>query len=127
MPNKKILWYGFLTWFIPFLSSIPFVDPQGNFIIDQIFFKSIMIVIGSFVGVLFAVLAFQRVSSKYLYFGIKIGMTWIILNWMFDLILVLSGFFQMSIWVWFSQIGLRYVVLPIFTIGLGVVLEKKHR
>lgn len=46
MRLKNVL-YGFLSWLIPFASSFFFYTREGKLTIDALFFKSIMIVVGS--------------------------------------------------------------------------------
>ncbi|MFH1447855.1 MAG: hypothetical protein ABIG39_03245 [Candidatus Micrarchaeota archaeon] len=119
----KILFYGFLSWLVPFIASIPFVDSEGNFIIDQIFFKTIMIIVGALSGVFLAVRYFKEIKGDYVKEGIIIGVTWFAINIVLDLVMVFSGFFQMAVAKYFTDIGLRYLCLPIYTIGMGYVLK----
>ncbi len=121
----KLLGYGFLSWLIPFLASFPFVDPSGNFRIDEIFFKTIMIIVGSLSGTYLMVLYFNKINNNFQKEGIKLGITWFLLNIILDLVFVLMGFFQMSVTKYFTDIGLRYLVILIFAIGMGYILEKK--
>lgn len=125
---RKIVWYGFLTWFIPFIASFPFVDPQtGEFIIDEIFFKSIMVVVGSLTGVIFIVRYFKDVTRDYVKVAFTIGAVWILMNWLLDLIFVSLGFFDMTYIEWFTQIGLRYVALFIYAVGAGYLLNQTKK
>jgi hypothetical protein len=121
----KLIGYGLLSWLIPFLASFPFVDPSGNFRIDETFFKTIMIIIGALSGTVLMVLYFKHIDKNWLKEGIKIGVTWLSINIVLDLIFVLMGFFQMSVTKYFTDIGLRYLVILIFAIGMGWILEKK--
>ncbi len=121
----KMILFGFLLWLIPFLMGFLFFDPQGNLIISETFFKSIMVVIGSLVGVILAVTYFKRIREKYLKEGIILGIVWLIINWAIDLIMVFEGFFPMTVSKYFTDIGLRYLSMPIYTIGLGYVLKQK--
>ena len=50
----KIVLFGIIVWLVPFLAGFPFIDQEGNFIISETFFKSIMIVIGGIIGVILA-------------------------------------------------------------------------
>lgn len=121
----KIIWFGFLTWLIPFLVSFLFVGPNGNYFIPQTFFKTIMIITGALVGTFLMVKYFSKVKEKYLNEGITIGLYWLVINLLIDLLLVGGGFFNMSVASYFTDIGLRYLAIPIYSIGLGYVLEKK--
>lgn len=121
----KIIFFGILAWLIPFLISILFVDMEGNFIIPQTFFKSIMIVVGSLVAVMLAVKYYKNIKNDFLQEGIILGIIWFIISIALDLVMVFSNFFQMTVLEYFTDIGLRYLCIPIFTIGLGYALNQK--
>ena len=121
----KIIIFGLLLWLIPFLAGFPFVDAEGNFIISETFFKSIMIIIGSIVGVVLAVNYFKHVTNKYIQEGILLGIVWLIINITIDIIMVMTEFFPMTLYNYFTDIGLRYLTMPIYTIGLGYALKQR--
>ena len=122
---SRIIFFGILAWLIPFLVSILFVDMEGNFIVPKIFFKSIMIVVGSFVAVILAVKYFKNIKNNFVQEGIILGVVWFIINIGLDLVMVFSNFFQMTLLEYFTDIGLRYLCIPIFTIGLGYALNQQ--
>ena len=66
----KIFFFGFLLWLIPFIAGFPFMDPSGNFLILETFFKSIMIVVSSLVSVTLAVLCFKEIGTDHVKEGI---------------------------------------------------------
>ncbi|MFC1506756.1 hypothetical protein ACFLQ6_06765 [Thermoproteota archaeon] len=121
----KIIFFGILAWLIPFLISVLFVDMEGNFIIPQTFFKSIMIVVGSLVAVVLAVKYYKNIKNGFVKEGIILGIIWFIISIALDLVMVFSNFFQMTVLEYFTDIGLRYLCIPIFTIGLGYALNQK--
>ncbi|MCD4740074.1 hypothetical protein K8R43_02665 [archaeon] len=122
----KIVGLGILLWLIPFLASFPLFDPVTNqTVIPETFFKTIMIVIGALVGVAFAVYYFKGIKKDYLKEGAVIGIAWLVINWMLDLAMVSAGFFSMSVETYFTDIGLRYLSILIFAVGMGYLLEKK--
>ncbi|MBP1928103.1 hypothetical protein J2741_000650 [Methanolinea mesophila] len=118
-----LLFFGFLSWLIPFLVSIPFYSVQGTLLVDVFLFKSIMIVVGSVVGTLLMVWLFLRIREGYLMEGILIGFTWPVINWVMDglILLPMSG---MDVSAYFAQIGIRYLVIPVISVSMGYVLEK---
>lgn len=121
----KMVSFGFTLWLIPFISGFPFVDSTGNFLISETFFKSIMIVISSLVGVVLAVKYFRDVEVDYVKEGVILGIVWLVINLGIDLIFVSTGFFPLSVVQYFTDIGLRYLSMPIYTVGIGKVLEQK--
>ena len=120
-----LLLFGFLSWLVPFLVSIPFYSTQGGLLVDVFFFKSIMIVVGSLVGTVLMVWLFLRIREGYLREGILIGFSWLVINWVMDglVLLPMSG---MDVSGYFSQIGIRYLVIPIIAVSMGFVLERSR-
>ena len=56
--------------------------------------------------------------------GIRIGLVWLLLNLALDLI-VLVGLFKSDLGEYLIGVGLRYLVIPILTIGIGSILDQK--
>ncbi len=98
----KMFLFGLVVWLIPFLVSFAFVDRQGNFTIDETFFKSIMVVTGALVGVVLAVRYFRDVETGYINEGILLGVIWLIVNLALDLAMVSGGFFQTTVTQYFT-------------------------
>ena len=122
----KMVFYGLILWLVPFIVSFAFVDMQGNFTIDETFFKSLMVVTGALVGVVLAVRYFRDVETNYVNEGIVLGVTWLVINLVLDLLMVYGGFFQMGVMEYFTDIGLRYLAMPVYTIGMGYALKQQH-
>ena len=120
---KNIL-YGFLAWLIPFVASFFFYTREGKLTIDIFLFKSIMIVVGSISAAILLVLYFRKINGDYLKEGIIVGLTWLGINVLLDL-LVLIPMSGMSIADYFTQIGIRYLVIPAMSITVGTALENK--
>ncbi len=118
----RLIGFGILTWLAPFLVSIPFYTPSGLPAIDQTFFKTIMIVVGSAVGAFLLVLYFDRTHNLFLREGIIVGVVWLVINWVLDF-LILLPLNQMDPVTYFEQIGLRYLVILFMAISMGYVLE----
>lgn len=116
--------YGFLAWLIPFVVSIFFYTKEGGLRIDIIFFKTIMIVVGSITGAILLISYFKKINASYLKEGIYVGITWFVINILLDL-LVLIPMSGMAISDYFLQIGLRYLIMPVMSIMVGVALENK--
>jgi len=120
---KNIL-YGCLAWLIPFVASFFFYTREGKLTIDIFLFKSIMIVVGSISAAILLVSYFRKINGDYLKEGIIVGLTWLGINVLLDL-LVLIPMSGMSITDYFTQIGIRYLVIPAMSITVGTALENK--
>ena len=124
--NKNIrnLLYGFLAWLIPFVVAFFFYSKEGGLVIDIFLFKSIMIVVGAISGAFLLISYFKNIHANYLYEGIIVGLTWLSINILLDLV-VLVPMSGMSIADYFTQIGLRYLVMPVMSIMVGAALANK--
>ncbi|HIH43801.1 MAG TPA: hypothetical protein HA257_01560 [Candidatus Methanoperedenaceae archaeon] len=83
--------------------------------IEETFFKSIMIVVGSLAGVVLTVVYFKTIERELAMERILLGA--IRLN--------KPGAQSQSGTQYLTDIGLRYLSIPIFTIGLGHALGQK--
>jgi hypothetical protein len=114
---------GLLSWAIPFAAAIPFFDRAGALAIPQPLFKSLMVVISGGVGVALLTWAFRRIPPN-LHNGLAVGLYWLALNLGLDLAILvpMSG---TSLSVYFEDIGLRYLLIPIIAAGMGAAAERR--
>jgi uncharacterized membrane protein YpjA len=117
ISNAKLLFYGFLTWLIPFAVSVLLMGKEGQSILPTGMFKSLMIVVGSAVGAWLLVRVFRQ-PPKIRQEGLVVGTLWLAINIALDLITVVP-LSQMSVYEYFSEIGLRYLVIPIMAIAIA--------
>ncbi len=120
----KIGWTGFLNWLIPFVIAFFFYSKDKELLIDIFLFKSIMIVTGAVVGVLFLIYYFKAIQDKYLIEGLIAGLSWLAILILLDL-LILLPLAGIGIKTYFIQTGLRYLIVPITSTGMGVILDRK--
>lgn len=126
METKKILkliFFGILTWLVPFLISIP-MYPRGEPVMDIFLVKAILIVLATAFAVFLILVYFRDVHVRYLKEGVLLGGSWLAINWGLDIIILLplSG---MDPATYFAQIGLRYLIIPIMAIGIGYAVERE--
>lgn len=126
MMNKYLrnVLYGFMAWLIPFVTSFLFYTREGGLTVDIFLFKSIMIVVGSISAAFLLISYFKIIIADYFKEGVIVGFVWFGINILLDL-LVLIPMSGMSIADYFTQIGLRYIVIPVMTITVGTALENK--
>lgn len=120
----RILLYGFLAWFIPFVTSVFFYTKDGELSIDIFLFKSIMIVVGSFSAAILLIFYFKIINADYFKEGIIVGSTWFGINILLD-ILILIPMSGMSIADYITRIGISYLAIPAMSIAVGTALENK--
>jgi Na+/proline symporter len=123
---SKLVGYGFLTWLVPFVVSFAFFDVKTQeLVISEVFFKTIMVVTGALVGTVLLVMYFRKVEKRFLWQGFLVGVVWLLINWGLDLLMVWRGFFDMGYVQYFEEIGLRYLSILIYSVGVGYVLQVK--
>ena len=124
ISNWRIWLYGLLSWAIPFLASIAFFDASGTLAISQPLFKSLMVVIGGAVGAGLLVLAFRRIQAS-IRSGLAIGTLWLAINLLLDFVVLVprSG---ATIPDYMSDIGLRYLLIPIIAVAMGAVARGRE-
>ena len=118
----KALLFGVLTWLVPFVVAVFFYTQEGQLRIDIFLFKSIMIVVGAVTGALFLSLYFRKVTQHYYREGILLGLIWLAINWALDfgVLIPMSG---MDVGTYATQIGLRYLIIPVFSVTVGCALS----
>jgi len=126
MKNKYIrnLLFGLLAWLIPFLASFLFYTKEGKLTIDILFFKSIMLVVGSISAAFLLIFYFKKIDTGYFKEGIIVGVFWFVLNILLDL-LVLVPMSGMSVPNYLMQIGLGYLAIPAMSVTVGTALANK--
>lgn len=120
----RILILGFLSWFIPYIASFLFFSRQGVLQIDQGLFKSIMVVVGNLSGVWLLAIYFKRETGDYLRKGVLVGLIWLAMNWVLDFAALLPLSHQ-PLRDYMYQIGLRYLAIPIISIGMSYALQRR--
>ena len=116
--------YGFLVWLIPFISAFFLYSPEGKLSIDIFLFKSIMLIIGVTTGTILLINYFQRINKFYLRNAIILGLIWLLISLGLD-ILILVPMAKMTLTEYFYQIGLRYLLIPIYAIGMAILIKQK--
>ena len=124
MTNWRVSLAGLLSWLIPFVASFPFFDPAQGLLIPLPLFKSLMVVIGSGVGLTLLVWIFFRLPMVR-GGGLAIGVYWLLINWALD-ILVLVPMSGSDIGTWFIDTGLRYLTIPMMAVALCLVAQRKR-
>jgi hypothetical protein len=117
-PRLLMLFFGLLSWLVPFAVSVLLYSPAGEPLYDIFLVKSILIVVGGTTGALLLVLYFRRITENYLAEGAVAGTVWLLINWALDLV-VLVPMGGMGIADYFAQIGLRYLLIPAIAVAIG--------
>lgn len=116
--------YGFLVWLIPFvIAFLIFPIHESN----RILFESIMPVGLTISVVLFANLYFRTVTKKFLQEGFVLGIVWLAINIVIDLLFFMQGPMKMPFSQYVMDIGLTYIMIPVITTGFGYLIENRQK
>lgn len=121
--TKNIL-LGFLSWLIPFLVSLLFVRPGGEFIVPYATFKSMIMVVGTISGCYLFYRYFKLVESDFIINGVVVGVSWFLINIILDT-LILIPMMKTTFAEYFMSIGIGYFAIPTIGIAMGYLLERK--
>jgi hypothetical protein len=120
---QMLLLFGFLTWLLPFAASFFFYDPaSASMTIGNDAFKSIMVVFSALVGTLLLVRYFDAVKKDYAREGLVAGAVWMAMNLIIDFV-VLVPIMKVDAPAYFMSIGIRYLMVPIISVGMGMAIE----
>ncbi len=123
----KICLFGFLVWLIPFLVSF-LIFPWRESDAYRPLFESIMPVVVAISVVFLSVLYFKKLEKDYLNESIIVGIVWLAISIIIDLVMFLpESQMQMSFVNYMMDIGLTYLIIPIIVVGIGYLIEKKQR
>jgi hypothetical protein len=117
----KVAFLGFLVWLICFIIGfIVWPLHESHFM----FFKSIMVVSSTIVGILLLAHHFRGISSNFVKEGIVVGVIWFVVNIVLDLI-VLVGILKTPLVEYLISPGIGYLNMPVISIGIGYILSRK--
>lgn len=121
--NLKIVLYGFLVWLIPFAVSF-FIYPLK--IPMYSLFESIMSVLIAVAAIIFSYLYFKDIKTNFVMEGITTGIVWFIITIVIDLLMFMPASpMHMNFTDYMMTIGVKYLIIPIVTVGTGYVAQNK--
>jgi hypothetical protein len=118
----KIGLFGFLLWLIPFAVSVLIFPLRMS---QRPLFESIMPVVIAIWTVFFSIFYLSRRKSDYLKEGISIGIAWLLISIVLDLMIFIEGPLKMPLWDYATDIAVTYLMIPAITTGFGYLME--HR
>jgi len=124
--NVRLIWFGFLSWLIPFVFSFLFYGQDGELNISYDLFKSTMVVVGTLSGVYLLIKYFEKITGNYFRQGAIVGSSWLAINIILDS-LILIPMAKINFLTYFTRIGFGYFSILIISLGFGYILAKKSR
>ena len=120
----KIGLFGFLLWLIPFAVSVLIFPLRTS---QRPLFESIMPVVIAIWTVFFSILFLSKKKSDFLTEGIFIGLAWLLISIVLDLMIFIEGPLKMPLWDYVTDIAVTYLMIPVITTGFGYLMEQRAR
>lgn len=112
--------FAFLAWFVPFAMSVCVFQLRET---HRPLFEMIMSLTLTANTALLGLIYLRRVTENHLRRGIRVGVTWMVANWLLDLAAFSSGPVQMPLRKYLWEIAGAYVVIPVITMALATAFK----
>ncbi|HEX3014475.1 MAG TPA: hypothetical protein VHO92_09430 [Methanobacterium sp.] len=120
--NAKIINYGLLVWLIPSLITVIL----GSFSAAMNIFEIVSAVAIAVTVMAFSYLYFKGIIEDFIKEGILIGIIWLVISIVLDIILVMLGVSELSLNIYMMYVAPLYLIIPAITIGLGLYMNQKN-
>lgn len=121
--NLKIVLFGFLVWLIPFMVSF-FIYPLKTPMYSL--FESIMSLLIAVAAVIFSYFYFKDIGANFVREGVVTGIVWFIIAIMIDLVMFMPASpMHMNFTEYMMTVGVKYLIIPVVTIGSGYLAQNK--
>ncbi|MEL7671228.1 hypothetical protein [Methanobacterium sp.] len=119
--NAKIINYGLLVWLIPSLITVIL----GSFIAAMNIFEIVSALAIAVTVIVFSYFYFRGITKNFIKEGVLIGIIWLIINIVLDIILILLGISQLTLTNYAMYVAPLYVIIPAITSGLGLYMNQR--
>ena len=121
--NLKIVLFGLLVWLIPFIVSF-FIYPLKTPLYSL--FESIMSVLIAVAAVIFSYFYFKDIGANFVREGVVTGIVWFIIAIVIDLVMFMPASpMHMNFTEYMMTVGVKYLIIPVVTIGSGYLAQNK--
>ena len=121
--NLKIVLFGLLVWLIPFMVSF-FIYPLKTPMYSL--FESIMSVLIAVDEVIFSYFYFKDIGANFVREGVVTGIVWFIIAIVIDLVMFMPASpMHMNFTEYMMTVGVKYLIIPVVTIGSGYLAQNK--
>jgi hypothetical protein len=118
----RLLLYGFLSWVVTFGGSVCLFPLKSN---NQTTFETLIGVVLTISTVLFTVLYFRRAGKDFVKEGVRLGVSFLVCNILFDLPMFLAGPMKMPLGAYMKDIGLAYLSMPVISVGFALGVRRE--
>jgi len=119
--NAKIINYGLLVWLIPSLITVIL----GSFSAAMNIFEIVSAAAIAVTVIVFSYFYFRGITKNFIKEGVLIGITWLIINIVLDIIMVLLGISELRLNSYMLYVAPLYIIIPAITIGLGLYMNQR--
>ena len=120
--NYKLYGFGFFSWLVPFVVSFLFYNKNGQPTLDANLTHNILVVVGVATGSYLLVRYFKGVHNQPIKEGIIVGLVWLIMNLVLDVIILLP-MSKIGIDEYISRIGISYLSIFLMSVMAGYVVK----
>ncbi len=121
--NLKIVLFGFLIWLIPFAASFFIYSLKAPM---YSLFESVMSVLIAIASIIFSYLYFKDIKTNFVMEGIITGIAWFIIAIVIDLLMFMPASpMHMNFADYMMTVGVKYLIIPVVTVGNGYVAQNK--
>ena len=118
--NSKIINYGVLVWLIPSLITVTLASFVAMNVFEIISAVAIAVTV-----IVFSYLYFRGITENFIKEGILIGISWLIISIVLDIILIVLGISQLSLTSYAMYVAPLYIIIPAITAGLGLYMNQR--
>lgn len=122
MNHKFAIGLGILIWAVTFVVSIIIFPLRDN---DRALFESIMPAVLTIITLIGSYLFYKRVSSRFIFQGWCLGLIWLSINLLLDLLMFVRGPIQMTLNEYIKDIGITYLIILAIPVGIGYILARR--
>ena len=117
----KIVLYGALIWVVPYALSMA-LFPSGIMTSMPDFFKNVMTLSGSAIGLIATVMYFKN-EKKDIKTAWTVSIIWVVVNWLLDFVLLMpyTGY---DFAAYFLDIGISYPAMVIGPLAIAYTSKK---
>jgi hypothetical protein len=77
--------------------------------------------------IVFSYLYLNSIKANFINEGVLIGISWLIISIVLDLILIAAGISQLSLSSYAMYVAPLYIIIPAITIGLGLNMNRMNQ
>jgi hypothetical protein len=115
----KITGFGFIVWLIPTIITL-----LVSYLEFMSFFDVVSALAIAITVIVFTYLYFRDINVDLVKEGVIIGIVWLIMSLILDIVLIYLGITKLSLMEYAIYVAPLYVIVPAITIGFGLYKDQ---